>query len=130
MKTLASILACTALVLGGTTALARSGPTGEERLAHMLEGRVAGQPMRCINDFHGKDVQVIDRVGVVYDAGNTLWVARASDPESLRDRDILIVERLSGATLCRDDIKRTIDRVDGSLRSVVFVSDFVPYRRA
>lgn len=130
MKTIASILAGAALILSGTQAFARSGPSGEERLARMLAGRVAGQPMRCISEFsRGRDVQVIDRVGVVYDAGDTVWVARAIDPESLRDRDILIIERMGGGSLCRDDVKRTVDRTAGMLKSVVFLSDFVPYRR-
>jgi hypothetical protein len=129
MKLIATLIAGTALALTGSSALAKA-PSGEERLAHMLEGRIAGQPMRCISEFsRGRDVQVIDRVGVVYDAGDTIWVARAHDPDALRDRDILVVDRMSGGQLCRDDIKRTIDRYEGNLKSVVFVSDFVPYRR-
>jgi hypothetical protein len=129
MKTIATLIAGTALALTGSAALAKA-PSGEERLAHMLEGRTAGQPMRCISEFsRGRDVQVIDRVGVVYDAGDTIWVARAQDPEALRDRDILVVDRMNGSQLCRDDIKRTIDRYEGNLKSVVFVTDFVPYRR-
>jgi hypothetical protein len=129
MKAIATILAAAALALTGSAAVARTGPTGEEKLARMLEGRVAGQPQRCIADYHGRDVQVLDRVGVVYKDGDTVWVARVDDPESLRDRDILIVDRLSGASLCRDDLKRTVDRTEGFLKSVVFFDDFVPYRR-
>ena len=128
MKTIATLIAGTALALMGSAALAK-GPSGEERLATMLEGRVAGQPAACINDMHAsKDVQVLDRVGLVYKAGNTIWVARATDPESIRDRDVLVVDRFSGQ-LCRTDHMRMIDRFDGSLRSVVFLDGFVPYRR-
>ncbi|MEO6041984.1 MAG: hypothetical protein ABIP41_08790 [Croceibacterium sp.] len=129
MMRVATLIALGALALTGSAGLARA-PSGEQRLARMLEGRVAGRPMRCINAFHGRDVQVIDRVGIVYDDGKTVWVARADDPDSVRDRDILIVERMSGSNLCRDDVKRTVDRSEGFLRSVVFLGDFVPYTRA
>lgn len=128
MKTLATFLIGTALAVIGSAASAKV--SGEEQLARLLEGRVvAGEPSRCISAIRGRDVRVIDRVGIVYDAGETVWVARATNPESLRDRDILVVDRFSATSLCRDDIKRTVDRTDGFLKSVVFVEDFVPYRR-
>jgi len=130
MKTLASILAGAALAVSGTTAALAAGPSGEERLARMLEGRVAGAPESCISDMHAsKDVQVLDRVGLVFKSGNTIWVARARDPESIRDRDVLVVDRRNGQ-LCNTDSMRMVDRVTGALQSVVFLDDFVPYRRA
>lgn len=128
MKMIATLIAGTVLALTGSAALAKA-PSGEERLATMLAGRVAGRPATCINDMHAsKDVQVLDRVGLVFKAGDTIWVGRAIDPESIRDRDILVVDRFGGQ-LCRTDHMRTVDRFDGSLRSVVFVDGFVPYRR-
>jgi hypothetical protein len=129
MKSLPLILASAALALGGSAALARHAPDGEAKLAKMLEGRVAGKPVRCISTYRSQDIQVIDRVGLVYDAGRTIYVARAAHPESLRDSDVLIVERFNGASLCREDVRRTVDRTDGFMRSVVFLEDFVPYTK-
>ena len=49
MKTLSLILAGAALALTGATAvLARSAEENEAKLARMLEGRVAGEPVNCI----------------------------------------------------------------------------------
>lgn len=128
MKTLATILAGAALALTASAAGARR-PSGEETLARLLEGRVPGQPVRCINVFRSNQLRVIDRVGVVYDAGSTIYLARARDPESLRDDDVLVTSRF-GSDLCRDDQMHTVERYSGALKSVVFLDDFVPYKRA
>ena len=128
MNTVATLAAVTALALAGAPASAAS-PTGEETLARMLEGRVAGPPVRCIAVFRDKQLRMLDRVGVVYDEGKTIYVARASDPQTFRDRDILIIER-HGSELCREDVRRTVERDTGALESLVFLSDFVPYTRA
>jgi hypothetical protein len=130
MKLIATLIAGTALALSGSAALAKA-PSGEERLVHMLEGRTAGQPASCISDMRSsKDVQVLDRVGLVFKAGDTIWVARASDPDSIRESDILVVDRWSSGQLCRHDPMRMVDHFDGSLRSIVFLDEFVPYRRS
>ena len=129
MKNLSLILAGAALALSGGAAVAADTPSkAEVKLNKMLEGRIAGEPTRCINAIRSEKLEVIDRVGVAYDAGDTIYLARASDPDSLRDRDILIVDRF-GAQLCTSDVKQTVGRYDGMLRSVVFLDDFVPYRR-
>jgi len=128
MKTFAAILAGAVLALGASAADARR-PTGEETLARMLQGRVAGTPVRCVPAWRGRDLRVIDHVGVVYDAGNTIYVARARDPESLRDDDVLVSRRF-GSDFCRDDQMHTVERYSGALRSIVFLDDFVPYTRA
>jgi hypothetical protein len=130
MKTIATLLAA-GLTLAATSAIAQDSPSerSQAKLARMLEGRVAGEPVRCINALRSDNLQVIDRVGVVYDAGSTVYLARAENPEALRDRDILIVERF-GSSLCRNDVRQTVDRTSGHMVSVVFLTDFVPYRRA
>ncbi|MEO6151530.1 MAG: hypothetical protein ABIT09_00350 [Croceibacterium sp.] len=128
MKLFAALIAAASLIATGGAAVARS-PNGETTLARMLEGRVAGKPMRCITAFRSNDIEVIDRVGVIYRDGKTIWVARADDPDSVRDYNVMIFERFSGSQLCREDISRTVDRDSGFLTSVVFVGDFVPYSR-
>ncbi len=128
MKMLTTLIAGTALALGASAAVAKA-PSGEETLARMLAGRVAGQPVRCIALFRSDQLRVIDRVGVVYDAGKTIYVARARDPQSLRDDDILVTDRF-GSQFCREDSMHTVERYTGALKSVVFLDDFVPYTRA
>jgi len=98
---------------------------GEARLASMLEGRLAGEPQSCIPAWRSTNLQIIDDTALVYDAGNTIYVARPSQPQSLDSRDILVVNR-TGSQLCTYDVVRTIDQ-SGFMTGVVFLDDFVPY---
>ena len=132
MKTLATILAGAALALTGTAAVSAetTAEKGEARLARMLEGRVAGDPVSCITPFRNDSLRIIDHVGIVYDAGKTIWVARpVNDPSTLDSDDILVIERF-GTQICRQDVLKTVDRYVGNLTGLVFLGDFVPYTRA
>ena len=70
MKALAIMVAGAAPAVAGTADASGSASNekGEARLAHMLEGRVAGTPVSCINTSRTNAMQVIDGVAVVYDA--------------------------------------------------------------
>lgn len=134
---LASAMAAT-LALGAAPLAAEDGAEvrtdsraerGEARLAEMLEGRVAGEGRSCISAMNSNRIQVIEHVGIVYEGGGTIWVARADQPRSLGAFDVPIIER-HGSQLCRTDIIRTVDRSTGMHSGVVFLGDFVPYTRA
>lgn len=130
MKIFATILAGTALALSGAASAETTLERGEAKLARMLEGRVvAGEPERCISAVRSNRIEVIDQVGLVYDAGETIYVARVQHPDSLRRTDALVIDRMSSGTLCSDEPNRTIDRYNGHVTGVVFLTDFVPYRR-
>src|SRR5688572_27732548 len=108
MKRLALILAGAALALtGAATATAREtlAEKGEARLARMLEGRTPGEPVTCISAFRSNDIRVIEHVGIVYDAGRTIYVARVRDPDMLDQWDVPVFERF-GSQLCATDIIR------------------------
>lgn len=130
MKKIATILAGAALAIGGTAAIASERvEKGEARLAKMIEGRVAGEPVRCINTFR-ENSQIIPDVALVYEEGKTIYVARPAHPGSLRRDDILVVHRFSPGRLCVNDRMHTIDRTSGMLSGIVFLEDFVPYTKA
>lgn len=103
--------------------------TGEERLAKMLEGRVAGEPRSCIATFNPNDLQVIDKTALVYRSGRTIWVSRPADPQSLDDDDVLVINRTSASSLCHLDQVHTIDRFNGFYTGNVFLGQFVPYTK-
>lgn len=133
MKALATILSGAALTLTATAALAAGAghnAAGEARLAHMLEGRTAGEPVSCINTVRSNKMEVIDGVAVVYDAGKTIYVARPTDPRMLGRNDALVLDRFSPVRLCVQEPMKTIDRADGFTTGVVFLKDFVPYTKA
>jgi hypothetical protein len=131
MRTLITLLAGAALALTGATA-ATAKPTlaekNEARLARMLEGRTAGEPVNCISALRNNRIEVIEHIGIVYDAGDTIYVARATHPHMLDRWDVPVIERF-GSSLCTTDIIRTIDRSGGHITGAVFLEDFVPYTR-
>ena len=131
MKTFATILAGAALAVSGVSAASAEtlAERGEARLAEMLQGRVAGEPVSCITPNRSRNLQVIEHVGVVYDDGDTIYVARPSNPRSLGSMDVPVIERF-GSQLCKQDLTKTIDRYDGHVSGVVFLSDFVPYTKS
>lgn len=128
-KTLSTIAAATAAgaVLLSAPAFAKA--TGEERLAKMLEGREAGEPVSCITMYDSHNLRVIDKTALVYKTGGTIYVNRPHDPKSLDSHDVLVIKR-TGSQLCRQDIINTADQTTGMYSGAVFLGDFVPYKKA
>lgn len=124
---IASSLAVTAVSGCATSPMGASAERGEARLAEMLAGRTAGEAQSCISAFADNRLTVIDETAVVYDAGDTIYVARPDNPRSLDTQDVLVIER-TGGQLCKQDFVRTVDRTLGFTTGVVFLGDFVPYR--
>lgn len=102
---------------------------GEKRLAKLLEGRVAGEPVRCIRALPRGRFTVIDRTAYVYGRGKTIYVQRTRNPNRIDDNDILVTRRFSASQVCRLDSIRTIDRFAGIFTGAVFFEDFIPYTR-
>ena len=102
---------------------------GEERLARMLEGRVAGEPQSCIRSRLNDRMTVIDGTAYVYGRGNTIYVQYTRDPEDIDRRDTLVSRRFDGTSVCKTDIMTTIDPVTGIYTGAVFFADFIPYTR-
>ena len=120
--TIAAVLFAGSVPLAAETRAER----GEARLAEMIEGRTAGEPRSCITAFDSSRLKVIEHVGIVYEGGGTVWVARVTNPRDLDSFDVPIFER-QGSQLCRTDIIRTVDRSSGMQTGSVFLTDFVPY---
>jgi hypothetical protein len=102
---------------------------GEKRLAKLLEGRVAGEPVRCIRSLPTQRMQTIDGTAYVYGSGETVYVQRTRDPSAIDDDDALVTTRFNASELCRFDMTTTVDRQLGFFTGAVFFEDFVPYTR-
>ncbi len=127
--TLIAAAAAACAALSAPSAVAKEKKSGEDRLAEMLEGRVAGEPQRCIADFAGRTrLQVIDGTALVYGRGNTIYVNRTRHPDRIDDDDVLVTRRF-GSQLCRLDLVTTVDRFSGFYSGNVFLTDFVPYTK-
>ena len=130
MKKLLAIAATAAIGLATIAAQAETRQEkGESQLAKMLEGfRESGEAKACITAMRANRLTVIPYVGVAYDDGDTIYVARVVDPDMLSDYEVPVFERL-GSQLCKTDVLRAFDRNNPNFSSVVFLKDFVPYTR-
>lgn len=127
LGTLAVMAAAVGLV---ASPLMAARPSGEEQLAKLLEGRVAGEPRSCIATIGSRGLTVIDKTAIVYKAGNKVWVNRTADPRSIDDDDILVIRKFgSSSQLCRSDNITLADRFSGMFSGVIFLEDFVPYEK-
>ncbi len=124
-------------VAAGALALSGCATTGgpnrfqvreEAHLVELLKSRVAGTPKSCISAFQMNRLEIYDHTAIVYRAGDTIWVSRPTESHSLDVSDILVIKR-TGSRLCKQDVIRTVDRTNGFTTGIVFLGDFVPYRR-
>lgn len=106
-------------------------PAGQVKLAKLLEGRIAGEPERCIRTFPSRSLNIVDGTAIVMDAGDTVWVNYTQHPDSLDEDDALLIRKFgSTSQLCRLDTVTTFDRINGFYTGNVFLTDFIPYRKA
>lgn len=103
---------------------------GDRELAKLLEGRTAGEPVRCIRAFPSQRMRTIEGTAYVYGQGDTIYVQRTRDPQRIDRTDALVSNRFGGSQLCKLDIMTTIDPITGIFTGAVFFEDFVPYTRS
>jgi len=104
--------------------------SGEERLAKLIEGKVAGEPEACIHAPNSMQLEVIDKTALVYKSGSTIYVNRPANAKDLSSGDVLVIDRLAHQ-LCKTDMVQT--RSQGSMSfytGSIFLGEFVPYRKA
>ncbi|WP_305097864.1 hypothetical protein [Croceibacterium aestuarii] len=131
MKTFLSCIAGAAIAFGAISPAVAGDRVarGEERLAKLIDGRTAGEPVSCINTLRSDSPEIIDQVAMVYGHGKTIYVARPAQPRQLDTSDILVINRFSPSQLCVQDQMHTIDRSSGMTTGIVFLTEFVPYTR-
>ena len=127
-KLIVAVLAATILA-APAAAEAKPRLSPEAKLEKMLEGRVAGEPQRCIYLPSIRNTRVIDKTAIVYDAGKTLWVNRPDNGASSLDDDDILVTKLHNASLCSIDTVQLRDRSSYFYSGFVSLGDFVPYRK-
>ena len=128
-KIIASLVAAAAVMSIAPAADARHRVAPEEKLARLLEGRVAGEPQDCIYLPRIRSSEIIDGTAIVYDAGSTIYVNRPDSGASTLDDDDIMVTDVHGSSLCRIDIVRLHDRSRFFYDGFVGLGDFVPYTK-
>ena len=128
MRKLLTVLAAT-LFVGAASAQAER-PNREAQLERALQGRVAGEPVDCIDLHRVRSSRIINDTAIIYEAGGTLYVNRPrAGAESLNQWDALVT-RLPTTRLCSVDTVRLVDPTTQMMTGIVFLGEFVPYRRA
>jgi hypothetical protein len=124
-----ALIALTAIAAAATPAAAeRLAP--EAQLARAIEGRVAGEPVNCIDTSSFGSSQIIDGTAIIYERlGGTIYVNRPRAGERSLDRFDVLVTEIRGGQLCRGDVVRLVDPSVRMQTGMVFLGDFVPYRR-
>ena len=122
-------LVIAALLLGAGAAEARTRLTPEAKLAKILEGRVAGAPVDCLQLRDIQSTEIIDNTAIVYRSGRTVYVNRPrGGADSLDSNDILVTKTYTGS-LCSIDPVNLVDRSSRFQRGFVSLDKFVPYTK-
>ena len=101
----------------------------EAKLARELQGRVAGEPVKCVSLHSIRSSRIIDRTAIIYDAGSTIYVNRPTGGrESLDQWDVLVTKPFN-SQLCDIDVVHLYDSSSRMQTGIVFLGDFVPYRK-
>ncbi|MEA1014766.1 hypothetical protein [Sphingosinicella sp. LY1275] len=129
MKILPSLLLTALVAASAQPGLARP-KDPEARLAQALEGRVAGEPVDCIQLRNIRSSRIIDGTAIVYQVGSTLYVNRAEGGQQSLDRDDIMVTDTRSSRLCSIDVVRLYDATARMQTGFVALGPFVPYRRA
>jgi len=131
MRAMLTAAASLALLAVPGTAIAKDkvNPKGEAQLAKMLEGRVAGKPVRCLPTYSIDQSTIIDGTAIVYRNGSKLYVNRPRGGASSLDSDDILVTKLHGTQLCNIDKVDLVDRGSRMWSGFVSLGEFVPYER-
>ena len=132
MRKLTTRIACCAVaasLLAASALQAKPALSGEEQLAKMLDGYVAGQPQSCIFAPNNYDLTVIDKTALVYKSGSTIYVNRPANPKDLRSGDVLVIDRQAHQLCNTDMVKMMSQGTPSFMTGSVFLSQFVPYKK-
>jgi hypothetical protein len=126
MRKLITLLAGTLMLSG----VAQAKPQDREaELARALEGRVAGAPVSCISLRQIRSSRIIPDTAILYEAGNVIYVNRPENGADQLNQWDTMVTRTHTPQLCSVDTITMVDRASQNFTGVVFLGDFVPYRR-
>ena len=127
MRKLIPLIAAS-LLIGGA---AQAGPPDREaEVQRAVRDRVAGEPVDCIDLHRVRSSRIINDTAIVYDAGSVIYVNRPRNGAEQLNRNDTMVNRLYGSNrLCSIDTVTMIEPVSGTFTGVVFLGEFVPYRR-
>lgn len=124
------------LLASGPAALAEAPPAapspGEEELARMLKGRVAGEKIECMPPARTLQSTTIPGTAIVFGrpSSSTIYVQRTQAPQMIDGNSFLVSTTAQPNRFCRMDQFTVVDRLLGFARGAVVFDGFIPYTRA
>ena len=106
-------------------------PKQVERLEKQLAGKVPGEPVNCLPNYHNADtIRISDSILLYRSSGNLVYRndLRSSCPGLARDSDIMVVRQF-GSSTCSGDFFHLVDRSSGIRGPTCVFGEFVPYRK-
>ena len=129
MKKLLPLVAAAIALVAAPASAAREPVDREAELAEAIGNRVAGEPVDCIDLHRVRSSRIIDDTAILYTVGSTIYVNRPRAGADSLNRWDTLVTRTFGNRLCSIDTVRLVDLPSRMLTGVVFLGEFVPYRR-
>jgi len=127
------------LLAGGLLASCTTAPQPTARaadkqaeLAQLLAGKVAQRPISCLPHYQAGDMRVIDEDTIAFrDGAARTFVARMNGGCSNLGSGgtALVTHQFGTADLCRGDIARVVDTLNGVTVGSCSFGDFTPYVR-
>ncbi len=102
----------------------------QAELAQLLNGKVAQRPISCLPHYQSSDMRVIDDDTIAFrDGGYRTFVAHMNGGcSNLGSGNYALVTRQFGTPdLCRGDIARVVDTLNGMTVGSCSFGDFTPY---
>jgi len=127
-------IALLAGALLATSGAAQAATTQAEKsaaaLAHAIEGRVAGEPVDCLNLRDIRSTRIIDRTAIVYETnGGRLYVNHPRAGGNFLDKWDVLVTDVHNSQICSIDIVRLYDPMTRMQTGFVGLGKFVPYTK-
>lgn len=130
MRKVIVLMLSAAALAAPTLAIAETPAKAQARLERALAGRVAGEPVDCIDLHRIRSTQIIDRTAILYDmGGGTIYLNRPENGASTLDRWDTLVTDTHSHRLCSIDVVRLYDTSARMHTGFVFLGEFVPYRK-
>jgi hypothetical protein len=104
----------------------------QAELAQLLAGKVAQQPISCLPHHQSGDMRVIDDDTIAFrDGARRTFVAHMNGGCSNLGSGsyALVTKQFGNADLCRGDIARVVDTLNGFTVGSCSFGDFTPYTR-
>jgi hypothetical protein len=132
MRVISALIAGTMLASCSTAPGPAPMRTAEKQRQYeqLLLGKVPQQPTSCLPHYRSGDMRTIDDSTILFrDGGSRTYVAHMQgDCSGLASGHYTLVTRQIGsADLCRGDIARVVDTLNGMTVGSCVFGDFVPY---